>query len=132
MGTEPIDGTMTRQLLPWGHASTASDPRLRAEIRRAFRWVTWFVVPVTAAQAGAHIYTGGAAACVVAVVRGPRGGWDGARFIGNTMKWPTKHKAGTTWHVGWVHVDEHPKDTMPSETMWRAHLELHAPRTGVT
>lgn len=122
-----LEGTITRQLLPWGHASSASNPRLRAEIRKAYRWVTWFVVPITGAQAAAHIRTGGQGACAVSVVRGPKGGWPDARFISSIVKWPIKSWPGTTWYFGWVHLAEHPKDTMPSEAVWRAHLELHAP-----
>ena len=123
-----IDGTITRQLLPFGHARRAQSPGMRAEIRKAYRWVTWAVQPVTLGQARAHLITGGEGACVVQVLRGPRGGWIEAAFrvgIPDVIKF----KVGTTFHFAWLHLDNaaHPKDTMRPIEQWRAHLELHSP-----
>ena len=137
MTSVEVDGTLTRQLLPWPLPQGPSSPKLRAEIRKLFRYVTWVVEPVTYAQANAHLDIGGPSACAVMVVRGPKGGWTGAQFVvlsKNGQGLPRKFKQGTTWYYGWVHSPglPHPRDIMMPRPQWRATLELHAPGTEVT
>ena len=121
-----IDGTITRQLLPWAARTVAGNDR--AKLRAMWRYVTWHVRPMTLEQAQAHLRIGGANACIVAVERGPKGGWTGAEFRMAAAPLPSKR----TMHYGWVHVDKHCRDTMPPEDQWWATLELHAPGTEVT
>lgn len=134
MSTLEVDGTLTRQLLPWPVTTAAT----RAQIRAMYRFVTWVVEPVTYEQAEAHLGIGGPAACVVMVFRGPKGGWTDAQFVNRDTKLPrpklrrVNGPDGTitgvmrTLYYGWVHTEGHPRDTMMPIPQWRATLALHA------
>ena len=117
-----IDGTLTRQLLPFDVRSDAKS----TDVRKLWRYVTWAVEPINRHEARAHLRLafedGG---CIVWVKRGPKGGWTGARFYArqDMMKIPINHSL----HYGWVHRDKHCRDTMPAEEQWRATLALHTP-----
>lgn len=70
------DGTITRQLLPYGMAKQGM------HYSTDFVWVTWDQEPITLEMAAAHlVLCGGMSACVVRCRRGPKGGWTGASFV---------------------------------------------------
>lgn len=129
------DGTLCRQLLPWGATGSTAD------IRKQYRWVTWDTEPITRAQAEIHVGLGGPAACVVVVFRGPKGGWSDARFVRRHDGMPKNQArqvkgAGIverTYYYGWVQERVAPNYNLPVPLPkdafgdhYRAHLLVHA------
>lgn len=121
MSAIPVDGTLTRKLLPHGAGG----------MRGAFQFarsVTWHVEPITYGQALAHLAYGDGGACVVCCHRGPAGGWTGAAFVtvasdlGPMRRYMQRSDAPLTMYYGW----KHGCGVMHPDDLWRAHLMLHA------
>lgn len=130
-----IDGTLTRQVLPWPLPQKAT----AAELRKLYRYVTWVTEAISHELAQAHLNCGGPTACVVMVFRGPKGGWTDAQYVpaGTLVPKPrirrttvdgVTREVKRTLYYGWVHSPglPHPRDIMMPRPQWRATLELHA------
>lgn len=106
----------------------------RKEMQRHWRWIAWYVEPITLQQAQMHLrgpmpmevpYR----RCVVWVKRGPKGGWNDARFI-EPHNAALRRRDGFTAHFGWVMGRERPVKQLlelPDNHVWLAHLELITP-----
>jgi hypothetical protein len=127
------DGTLQRQMLPYGAMVVGRS----TDVRKQYRWVTWCEEPITYQQAEYHLGTGGPAACVVTVFRGPKGGWPEARFVRRHDRLPTPKFTGgvggnpvpRTYYYGWVQEGSAPvpvKLPAVDHEQYRAHLTLHA------
>lgn len=134
------DGTITRQLLPYGAQGSGR------ELVKQYRWATWIAEAVSYEQAEFHLGTGGDAACIIVVFRGPQGGWTDARIVrrhdplpkpkSKRVEVPGKRGSGPaiigvprTYYYGWVQERQLrvnlPRPHGVDVEAYKAHLLLH-------